>query len=210
MSTVLPFMPTQLLMARPSSLKRDNLMTPEEANQWIKLLWAVLAFIIFLWRHSLGAAFRWVVDAAKAPMLIRKQNEAIQKLAASIQEAKNVANFAVATARIAWSFVERPVLQFNSLGECVCVNDFSMRAFSRQQDEYLGRAWLSMVHRDDVADVRRLWESAVADKRNFTHEFRIHHRDGRIIKVYDRAEVMRDGSTEEVLGWHHLMSIIVD
>jgi PAS domain-containing protein len=203
-------MPSQYLMSAPPSLHREAMLTPEDINQGFTLAGTILAILTWLWRHSIKAGLVWVKDAFSAPGLIRQQNEVIAKLITLITEARHTANFAVATARIAWSFVERPVMQFNSLGECVCVNDFSMRAFVRQQDEFLGKGWLSMVHHDDVADVRRLWEAAVADKRNFTHEFRIHHRDGRIIRVYDRAEIMHDTATDEVLGWHHLMSIITD
>ena len=186
------------------------MMTPEDVNQWIKLGSALLALIMFIWRNSLGTMFWWFVDALKAPMLIRQQNEVIAGLAKSLLEVRNQAVFAVATARIAWSFVERPVLQFDAFGDCVCVNDFSMRAFARQQDEYLGKGWLTLIHQDDSDRVDRLWAQCVKEKRNFVQEFRIYHRDGRIIRVLDRAEVMRDYSTDEVLGWHHLMSIIVD
>ena len=194
-------------MAAPSPVRHHQTINPDEWNKWLQLLGALGAIFLWLWRHSIGAAARWLLDAFQAPKLIRQQNEAITKLGVKLDEVRHTASFAVATARIAWSFVERPVLQFDPFGQCVCVNDFTTRAFVRQQSEFLGNGWLTMVHDDDLDRVERMWKACVADKRNFVHEFRLHPREGEPITVFDRAEVMRDQTTGEVLGWHHLMTI---
>ena len=121
---------TEALML-PSPHKALN-MDPAEWNAWIALGAAIGAGGVWVWRHSLGAFFLWCWNFIQAPKLIKDQNTLISTVSKGIDEAKAMAEFAVVTSRIAWSFVERPVLQFDSLGLCVCVNGFTLRLMNRQ------------------------------------------------------------------------------
>ena len=195
-------------MAPPASTRmHSQTIDPNEWNAWIGLGTALGAGALWIWRHSLGAFFLWMWNFIQAPRLIKEQNTLISTVFKEINEAKAMAEFAVATSRIAWSFVERPVLQFDSLGLCVCANDFALRLLVRQQDEFLGSGWQTLIHSDDSERVERLWDSCVRDKRNFAFTFRIITSSGEAIQVFDRAEVMHDRNGN-VLGWYHLMTLV--
>lgn len=190
---------------------RSQSVNPDEWNSWIALGSAVVAGSIWLWRHSLGGFIKWMWNGIKAPQRIedlyklhREQHDSHLK---EIFEAKSVAEFAMATSRIAWSFVERPVLQFDCFGNCVYVNDFILRLLVRQQDEFQGSGWRTLVHSDDMERIERQWDAAVRDKRNFAQTFRLVTSSGDSVKVFDRAEVLHDRNSN-VLGWYHLMSLV--
>lgn len=195
-------------LADPShSQPSAKMLNPDEWNSWIALGGTVAAAAMVVWRHSLGAFCVWMWNFIQAPKLIKEQSALISTMFKEINEAKAMAEFAVVTSRIAWSFVERPVLQFDSLGLCVCANDFALRLLVRQQDEFMGSGWLTLVHSDDSDRVERLWASCVKDKRNFAFTFRIITSSGEAVQVFDRAEVMHDRNGN-VLGWYHLMTLV--
>ena len=185
-------------------------INPDEWNAWLGLGTAVAAGAMWLWRHSLGGFFRWLWNGIKAPVrieeLFRVQKEQCALLQAQIHEVKACAEFAMATSRIAWSFMERPVLQFDSLGMCAHVNEFVLRLLVRQQDEFYGSGWRTLIHPDDAEKVERQWDAAVKDRRNFAQTFRIMTSSGDSIRVFDRAEILHDRAGN-VIGWYHLMSI---
>lgn len=207
---ILPSFTEAALMAPPASTRmHSQTIDPNEWNAWIGLGTAIGAGVLWVWRHSLGAFFVWTFNFIQAPKLIKEQNKLICTMFKEINEAKDRAEFAVVTSRIAWSFVERPVLQFDALGLCVCVNEFALRLLVRQQEEFIGSGWQTLVHSDDSERVERQWDSCVNDKRNFAYTFRIIASSGEVIRVFDRAEVMRDRHGQ-VLGWYHLMTLVHD
>ena len=184
-----------------------KMLNPDEWNAWIALGGTLGTAVLWVWRRSIGAFCVWVWNFIQAPKLIKEQNKIISTVFKEVNEAKAMAEFAVATSRIAWSFVERPVLQFDSLGLCVCANDFALRLLVRQQDEFMGSGWQTLIHSDDSERVERLWSACVRDKRNFAFTFRIITSSGEAIQVFDRAEVMHDRNGN-VLGWYHLMTLV--
>ena len=184
-----------------------KMLNPDEWNAWIALGGTLGTAVLWVWRRSIGAFCVWVWNFIQAPKLIKEQNKIISTVFKEVNEAKAMAEFAVATSRIAWSFVERPVLQFDSLGLCVCANDFALRLLVRQQDEFMGSGWQTLIHSDDSERVERLWSACVRDKRNFAFTFRIITSSGESIQVFDRAEVMHNRNGN-VLGWYHLMTLV--
>ncbi len=184
-------------------------INPGEWNDWITLIGALCTGGLWIWRHSVGGFFLWLWNFIKAPQLIKEQNALIKAQVLRIDQIEAKANFAVATSNVTWSFVERPILQFNALGQCMFANDFVLRLLVRQQDEFFGSGWQTLVHSDDVDRVERMWKTAVADKRNFALTFRLITRSGEEVKVFDRAEIMHD-LHNNVLGWYHLMSVVED
>ena len=209
MISIFPLMSEAPLMASPSPVRHSQAIDPNEWNAWIGLGTAVGAGALWIWRHSLGAFCVWMWNFIQAPKLIKEQNVLIGTVFKEINDAKAHAEYAVVTSRIAWSFIDRPVLQFDSLGNCVFANDFAQRILVRQQSEFLGSGWLTLVHNDDSERIERQWKNCVNEKRNFVHEFRVHNRNGDVVKVFDRAEVMYD-KNDNVLGWYHLMTVIHD
>lgn len=127
-------------------------------------------------------------------------------LQGQIHEAKACAEFAMATSRIAWSFAECAVLQFDSLGLCLFANDYILRLLVRQQDEFQGSGWRTLIHSDDMDRIERQWDASVRDKRNFSQSFRFVTSSNDSIRVQCRGEVLHDRAGN-VLGWYNLMSI---
>lgn len=205
---ILPSFTEASMLAPPAPPRlHSQAIDPDEWNAWISVGSALTAVFMWLWRHSLGAFCVWMWNFIQAPKLIKEQNKLISTMFNEINEVRAMAEFAVVTSRIAWSFIDRPVLQFDSLGLCVSVNDFAARLLVRQQDEFLGSGWQTLVHADDSERVERLWAACVHDKRNFAFTFRIITSAGEAIQVFDRAEVMRDRN-DNVLGWYHLMTLV--
>jgi PAS domain S-box-containing protein len=182
---------------------------PGEWNAWIALAGSAGLVASWVWRHSLGAMWKWLWNFVRAPHLIQEQNLAIRALLDEIHRVSRRAEFAVIVSQVSWSFVERPVLQCDALGLCSFANDFSVRLLGCQQEELSGSGWLTLVHTEDAERVERLWRQCVADKRNFVHKFRLVDRNGQEAKVFDRAEILYDRDNN-VLGWYHLMSVIND
>jgi len=202
---ILPMGPPTAILTMPETHKALG-VDPSEWNAWIGLGVALGSGALWLWRHSLGALFMWGWNFVRAPLLIKEQNVLIHSLLEEMNKVKHQAEYAVAMSRVSWSFVERPVLQCDALGLCVFANDFSVRLLVRQQDEFCGSGWLTLVHSEDAERVERLWRQCVADKRNFAHTFRLVDRSGRSTRVFDRAEILYDRDNV-VLGWYHLMSV---
>jgi len=207
--SLLAQLPEHSLFSAPT--RANSQVNPDEWNAWIGLGTAVCAGAIWLWRNSLGAFCLWLWNGLKAPSrieeLFRLQKEQYLLLQSQIHEAKAMAEYAMATSRIAWSFAECAVLQFDSLGLCLFANDYILRLLVRQQDEFQGSGWRTLIHPDDAERIEHQWDAAVKDRRNFAQTFRLVTSSGDSIKVFDRAEVLHDRAGN-VLGWYHLMSII--
>ncbi len=210
--TLLSLAESNLIGPPSGPLKHSSqAVNPDEWNAWIGLGTAVCAGAIWLWRNSLGACCLWMWNGLKAPSrieeLFRLQKEQRLLLQTQIHEAKSCAEFAMATSRIAWSFAECAVLQFDSLGLCLFANDYILRLLVRQQEEFHGSGWRTLIHSADSDRIERQWEAAVRDRRNFAQEFRLVTSSGDSIKVFDRAELLHDRAGN-VLGWYHLMTLI--
>ena len=203
-------LPESSLFSSPSRANSQG-VDPNEWNAWIGLGTAVCAGAIWLWRHSLGAFCLWIWNGLKAPSrieeLFRLQKEQRLLLQAQIHEAKSCAEFAMATSRIAWSFAECAVLQFDSLGLCLFANDYILRLLVRQQDEFQGSGWRTLIHPDDMDRVERQWDASVRDRRNFSQAFRMLTATGESIRVQCRGEVLHDRGGH-ALGWYHILRII--
>jgi len=204
-------MPAALSLVEASSPIRAHSQNidPGEWNAWIALVGSAGAGALWMWRHSLGAMWEWLWNFIRAPHLIQEQNLAIRALLDEIHKVSRRAEFAVIVSQVSWSFVERPVLQCDALGLCSFANDFVVRLLVRQQEEFSGSGWLTLVHSEDAERVERLWKQCVSDQRNFAHTFRMVDRSGQEVKVFDRAEILYDRDNN-VLGWYHLMSVIQD
>lgn len=208
--SLLAQIPESTLFSAPTRAN-SQAIDPNEWNAWLGLGAAATALASWIWRHSLGGFFRWLWNGIKAPMrieeLFRVQKEQCALLQVQIHEAKACAEFAMATSRIAWSFAECAVLQFDSLGLCLFANDYILRLLVRQQDEFQGSGWRTLIHSEDMDRVERQWDASVRDKRNFSQVFRLVTSSGDSIRVQCRGEVLHDRNGD-VLGWYHILRII--
>ncbi len=186
-------------------------INPDEWNAWLGLGSGIVTLMVWLWRHSLGGFFKWLWNGLKAPGriedLFRLHKEQQTLLLREITEAKSMAEYAMVTSRIAWSFAECAVLQFDSLGLCLFANDYILRLLVRQQDEFQGSGWRTLIHSEDMDRVERQWDASVRDKRNFSQVFRLVTSSGDSIRVQCRGEVLHDRNGD-VLGWYHILRII--
>jgi PAS domain-containing protein len=210
--TLLSLAEQYLIGHPPGPLKHSSQsINPDEWNAWLGLGSALAAAAVWLWRHSLGAFCLWLWNGIKAPRrieeLFRLQKEQYALLQAQIYEAKSCAEFAMATSRIAWSFAECAVLQFDSLGLCLFANDYILRLLVRQQDEFQGSGWRTLIHPDDTDRVERQWDASVRDRRNFSQAFKMLTASGESVRVQCRGEVLHDRDGR-VLGWYHILRII--
>ena len=208
--SLLAQLPESALFGTPTRAN-SQAINPDEWNAWLGLGTAVCAGAAWLWRHSLGAFCLWFWNGLKAPTrigeLFRMHKEQCALLQSQIIEAKACAEFAMATSRIAWSFAECAVLQFDSLGLCLFANDYILRLLVRQQDEFQGSGWRTLIHSEDMDRVERQWDASVRDKRNFSQVFRLVTSSGDSIRVQCRGEVLHDRNGN-VLGWYHILRLI--
>ncbi len=76
--------------------------------------------------------------------------------------------------------------------------------FGITAEEYIGDldAWERRVHPEDVAEAMGAWQTALAAGRSWSLEYRVVHRDGRIIWVRDESTLARDddGAVVQVQG----------
>jgi len=84
----------------------------------------------------------------------------------------------------------------------VATPDGVVREYSRRIERYAaaraeagdGWRWESMVHPDDLEEVLAGWEATAQVGLPFDMEYRMIHRDGRVIWVHDQAvSVLSDG-----------------
>lgn len=207
--SLLAQLPENSLFSAPARAN-SQVVDPNEWNAWLGLGATVSAIAMWLWRHSIGGFCKWLWNGLKAPArieeLFRLQKEQCVLLQNQIHEAKSCAEFAMATSRIAWSFAECAVLQFDSLGMCLFANDYILRLLVRQQDEFQGSGWRTLIHSEDMDRIERQWDASVRDRRNFAQSFRLVTSSGDSIRVHDRAEVLHDRNGN-VLGWYHILRI---
>jgi PAS domain S-box-containing protein len=68
--------------------------------------------------------------------------------------------------------------------------------------EATGAWWLRQVHPDDAAAVQQKFRDALAGRDSFSFEYRMRHKDGSAIHVWDKGRIFRDasGNVSKVIG----------
>jgi PAS domain S-box-containing protein len=97
-------------------------------------------------------------------------------------------------------YIERPDPEAPSIYVSPRVEEL----FGITAEEYIGDldAWEHRVHPEDVAEAMGAWQAALAAGRPWSLEYRVVHRDGRIIWVRDECALARDedGTVVQVQG----------
>lgn len=86
-------------------------------------------------------------------------------------------------------------------GACVYVSDTLSDMFRLDKSEMLGWGWLSGIHEEDRAKVRREWVQSVADGYPFDYNYRL--ADGRRVHAVAKALTVRD----EVRQYHGVVRL---
>ena len=74
-------------------------------------------------------------------------------------------------------------------------------------EDVMGLGWLSMVHPDDREHVRRVWLEAIADRRDYSDEYRIvSQATGKTILISSSARVIR--TDDGIVGWSGTFKIV--
>jgi PAS domain-containing protein len=168
-------------------------INPNEWNDWIALGSALVAGLIWLWRHSLGGFFKWLWHGITAPQKIEAILQMLQKLQGEVAYAK-----AIGLAMP--DLIDRPVWFSDATGQCVGCNDFYVRLLVRQKHEITGENWRSVIHPDDRNMVESQWNAAVRDKRDFALSYRFITSSGEAVPVFGLASCLRT-NMGEVVGW---------
>lgn len=85
-------------------------------------------------------------------------------------------------------------------GNCTWANKAYLRLLERSEDEIVGKGWISAIHQEDKADVITVWESAIADKREYSFDYRMVSSSGKVIPLHGEAFPLRDPAGK-VLGY---------
>lgn len=81
------------------------------------------------------------------------------------------------------------------------------------ETENRGKWWFSRIHPDDVEDARKIFGEAMREQDGFSLEYRVRHKEGHYIYVWDRGRIVRDdtgkvtkcvGSTTNLTERRHL------
>jgi PAS domain S-box-containing protein len=72
-------------------------------------------------------------------------------------------------------------------------NAGAMLGYPPDEIELTGRWWLDRIHPDDAKGATREIGKALADGNSFSLEYRVRHRDGSYVHVWDKGRVFRDG-----------------
>lgn len=171
----------------------ERTVDPGEWNDWIALGAAVVAFIAWCWRHSLGAFCKWVYSGLKAP-------QRIEELLARLDATAHDTHTAIGLARATWDTLSCAVWQSDNLGMCVHVNTTYREMLGFQFSELAGEQWKQTIHPEDKYSVYEEWSSAVRERRPFNMRYRWQTKDGEIIPVHAQASVLLD-SKGKVSGW---------
>ncbi len=93
-------------------------------------------------------------------------------------------------------------------GKWLRVNDAYCRTLGYERDDLLGKGFRDLTHPDDVAeDDRFLADVAAGREDNLDGERRYLHRDGSIVWVHVRSEVIRDPAGVPLYAVSHLQDI---
>jgi PAS domain S-box-containing protein len=82
-------------------------------------------------------------------------------------------------------------------------NLFEMLGIPSEEVESSPQWWMQLVHPDDISSTRQTVEQALSDgSPSYSVEYRMQHRDGHLIYVWDRARIVRDdtGKLLRVVG----------
>lgn len=183
-------------LAMPQETRvHSQAVTPSEwtVGDWSIVGGAVGAAAMWLWRHTLKAWFKFLVDALKGPGRIGDLTVMVNKLVGEIA-------YAQAIGHAMPDLIDRPIWFSDAAGRCLGCNDFFVRMLVRQKSEILGDAWRTIIHADDRDMVTRQWDAAVQDRRDFALSYRIVASNGTEIPIFSLASCLRapDGS---VIGW---------
>lgn len=85
-------------------------------------------------------------------------------------------------------------------GNCMWANKAYLRLLERSEEEITGKGWITAIYPEDKAKVVEVWESAIADKREYAFDYRMVSSSGRIIDLHGEAYPLRDPSGK-VLGY---------
>lgn len=101
-----------------------------------------------------------------------------------------------------------PAFHTNHLGMTTWINKvLKLLAGITADEDAMGLGWLSMVHPDDRERVRRVWLEAIADKRDYSDEYRIiSATTGKTMLISSVAKVIR--TDDGIVGWSGTFKIV--
>ncbi|HEX3299589.1 MAG TPA: PAS domain-containing protein [Actinomycetota bacterium] len=167
--------------------------------------------------RTMAGAWLWVRDEANPVGQGSDGGHLYQGVIVDITERHN-AEEAARSAEERWRLLleHLPLVAYQiSVDDAEAVTDRWVAAgveqlFGITVDEWLADidAWNDAIHPDDRADVLAAWDRMQADAEPFDQQYRIVHRDGRVLWVHDRATCTRrddirvvEGAFVDVTGW---------
>lgn len=184
----------------PVAPYQERVPEPGEMNDWIALGGAVAAFLLWLWRHSLGGFFKWLWNGIKAPQCIQEMKAENAEIRARLEALRHDLHTAIGLARATWDTLSLAVWQSDNFGMCIHVNVMYREMLGFQLSELAGDQWKQVIHPDDKIAVYAEWSSAVKEHRPFNMRYRWQTKDGEVIPVHAQASVLLD-SKGRVSGW---------
>lgn len=94
---------------------------------------------------------------------------------------------------------DRPTFETDPSGACIFANKAYLELVSRAFEDIKNFGWINIIHPDDRQMVKKEWESAVNDNRNFELSFRIIKREQTIYRVFCEAHPI-NGSENGYIG----------
>ena len=82
----------------------------------------------------------------------------------------------------------------DAAGACTYTNPRWRELFDISLQESMGRGWAARLHPEDQAEVMAQWSQSAAEALDFQMDFRLLHRDGRVIHVRSQAQPLREES----------------
>lgn len=89
---------------------------------------------------------------------------------------------------------EKPTFETDPSGAFVFANKAYLQLVGRSLEDIKNFGWINIIHPDDRMTVKREWESAMADNRNFELTFKIICREKIIYRVYCEAHPIHGDS----------------
>ena len=91
----------------------------------------------------------------------------------------------------------------DAAGACTYTNPRWRALFDISLQESMGRGWAVRLHPEDQAEVMAQWAESAAEGLDFKRDFRLLHRDGKVIHVRSQAQPLRQesGSIRGYLGF---------
>lgn len=168
-------------------------LKPDLWNDWIALGGAIVAGLVWLWRHTFKALWVWFRNGLKAPQRIEEITLCLERMSHDLTTA-------VGLARATWDSIPCPIWQSDTLGLCVHVNLSYRDTLGYQFSEVSGLQWKQVIHPADKEMVYEEWDSAVRDQRPFDLRYRWISKTGKVIPVHAHASVLHDANGK-IAGW---------